>query len=53
MFNALAGRRHFKMGPELLEAIVLACVDDETQFERFCEQVRFGRSGLRSFAKTA
>jgi hypothetical protein len=40
--NAMQGRRHFTMKPQLLEAVVLACLDrPEISFEQFCRTTLF------------
>lgn len=44
--NATTGKRHFVMGNELLETIVLAMVDGEIPFDTFCRNVLFERLGL-------
>jgi hypothetical protein len=46
LLNAMTGRRHFKLGTELLEAIVIATVDEEMEFGRFCQEVMYERLGL-------
>jgi hypothetical protein len=45
-FNARTGQRHFTFGPELLEAIVIATVESEMEFEQFCRGVLSDRFGL-------
>ena len=44
--NAPAGLRHFCLRAELLEAIVMALVEDEMSFERFCREILFDRLRL-------
>ena len=46
LFNAITGVRHFTIRSDLLEAIVLATVDREVEFERFCEEILFKQLGL-------
>ncbi|MDA7494670.1 hypothetical protein N8467_01230 [bacterium] len=44
--NATTGKRHFVFADELLEAIILSQIDEETPFERFCEEILHDRLGL-------
>ncbi len=44
--NATTGKRHFVLRDELLESIVLAQIDEEVPFDRFCREVLFERLGL-------
>ena len=44
--NAHTGKRHFVLGNELLEAIVLAQLSKETPFDSFCRDVLYERLDL-------
>ena len=45
--NAMQGKRHFTMRPELLEAIVLASLDKpEVTFDEFCRTILFDGAGI-------
>lgn len=44
--NATTGKRHFAFSNELLEALVLAELDNEMPFDRFCAEILFERLGL-------
>ncbi|MBK8979717.1 MAG: hypothetical protein IPM29_27780 [Planctomycetes bacterium] len=44
--NATTGKRHFVLGNELLESVLLATLDQEVSFERFCQDVLFDSLGL-------
>lgn len=51
--NAMAGQRHFKIAPALLEAIVLALVPGERTLESFVDHVLFERLGFVVDGRTA
>lgn len=45
--NAMQGKRHFTIQPQLLEAIVLATLDrPEITFDEFCRVILFGAVGI-------
>lgn len=45
--NAMQGKRHFTMQPQLLESIVLASLDKpEVTFDEFCRSTLFGGAGI-------
>lgn len=52
-FNARTGQRHFTFGPELLEALIIANVDGEMEFEEFCGTVLRERLGIIVDARSA
>jgi hypothetical protein len=44
--NATTGKRHFVLGDQLLEAVVLAQVDAELPIRTFCKEILHGQLGL-------
>lgn len=44
--NDIKGTMFFRFGTELIQALVLATVDREIEFERFCRQVLYERLGF-------